>query len=121
MNIEKEREAFEALPQIKAILQGGNVYFSTLSMNYSSKNTDLEHCVYYINGAWYAWQAAKAQAVPDGLVLVNQKELMELAIAINAVDLATHTEGKPNEVRKMWQQVALKLGALCTAQESTND
>ena len=61
-------------------------------------------------------QAAKAQAVPegDGFVLVRQKELMELAIAINAVDLATHTEEKPNEVREMWQQVALKLSALCS-------
>ena len=64
--------------------------------------------------SWKAWQAAKAQAVPDGFVLVSQKELMELAIAINAVDLATHTEEKPNEVREMWQQVALKLGALCS-------
>ena len=64
--------------------------------------------------SWKAWQAAKAQAVPEGFVLVSQKELMELAIAINAVDLATHTEEKPNEVREMWQQVALKLGALCS-------
>lgn len=56
----------------------------------------------------------KAQAVPDGFVLVSQKELLELFIAINAVDLATHTEEKPNEVREMWQQVALKLGALCS-------
>lgn len=63
---------------------------------------------------WSMWQAAKAQAVPEGFVLVSQKELLELAIAINAVDLATHTEGKPNEVREMWQQVALKLGALCS-------
>ena len=63
-------------------------------------------------------QAAKAQAVPDGFVVVNQKDLLELTIAINAVDLATHTESKTNEVREMWQQVALKLMALGTAQES---
>ncbi|WPE80231.1 hypothetical protein SB581_12235 [Acinetobacter baumannii] len=56
LNIEKEREAFEALPQIKEILRGEDVYFSTLSMNYTSKKTELEHCVYYINGAWYSWQ-----------------------------------------------------------------
>ena len=63
------------------------------------------------------WQAAKAQAVQEGFVLVSHKDLLDLAIAINAVDLATHTEEKPNEVREMWQQVALKLMALCTAQE----
>ena len=66
-------------------------------------------------------QEAKAQAVPDGFVVVNQKDLLELTIAINAVDLATHTESKTNEVREMWQQVALKLMALGTAQEPAND
>ena len=63
----------------------------------------------------------KAQAVPEGFVVVNQKDLLELTIAINAVDLATHTESKTNEVREMWQQVALKLMALGTAQEQAND
>ena len=66
-------------------------------------------------------EAAKAQAVPDGFVVVNQKDLLELTIAINAVDLATHTESKTNEVREMWQQVALKLMALGMSQEPAND
>ena len=78
----------------------------------ASGNMDLNAYVYDFANA--IEQAAKAQAVPEGFVLVSQKELMELAIAINAVDLATHTEEKPNEVREMWQQVALKLGALCS-------
>ena len=76
-------------------------------------HNDHESIVFRNNQA-EAWQAAKAQAVPEGFVLVSQKELLELVIAINAVDLATHTEGKPNEVREMWQQVALKLGAVCS-------
>ena len=62
--------------------------------------------------------AAKGKVVPEGFALVSQKELLELVIAINAVDLSTHTEGKPNEVRKMWQQVALKLDALFSTGES---
>ena len=78
----------------------------------ASGNMDLHSYVYDFANA--IEQAAKAQAVPEGFVLVSQKELLELVIAINAVDLATHTEGKPNEVREMWQQVALKLGALCS-------
>ena len=73
------------------------------------------------NTAWKAWKAAKAQAIPDGFVVVSQKDLLELTIAINAVDLATHTESKTNEVREMWQQVARKLMALGTAQEQAND
>ena len=80
-----------------------------------------ESYAFRLKDSWNAWKAAKAQAVPDGFVLVSQKELMELAIAINAVDLATHTESKTNEVREMWQQVALKLMALGTAQEQAND
>ena len=75
---------------------------------YSDYNIHLLYC------AWLQGQAAKAQAVPDGFMVVNQKDLLELTIAINAVDLATHTESKTNEVREMWQQVALKLGALCS-------
>ena len=66
------------------------------------------------------WQAT-AQAVPEGFVVVSQKDLLELTIAINAVDLATHTESKTNEVREIWQQVALKLMALGISQEPTND
>lgn len=62
-------------------------------------------------------QEAKAQSVPEGFVIVSQKDLLELTIAINAVDLATHTESKTNEVREMWQQVALKLMALGISQE----
>ena len=78
----------------------------------ASGNMDLNAYVYDFANA--IEQAVKAQAIPDGFVLVNQKELLELVIAINSADLATHTEGKPNEVREMWQQVALKLGALCS-------
>lgn len=62
-------------------------------------------------------QEAKAQAVPEGFALVSQKDLLELTIAINAVDMATHTESKTNEVREMWQDIALKLMALGEAQD----
>lgn len=66
-------------------------------------------------------QAVKASVIPEGFVLVSQKDLLDLTIAINAVDLATHTDSKTNEVREMWQQVALKLVALGKAQEPSND
>ena len=85
----------------------------------ASGNMDLHSYVYEFANA--IEQAAKAQAVPEGFVLVSQKELLELVIAINAVDLATHAESKTNEVREMWQQVALKLMALSISQEPAND
>ena len=110
MDIKKDgnREAFESWFESR---YGANFMQFALALGfYVDKHTQT---------SWEAWQAAKA--IPEGFVLVSQKELMELAIAINAVDLATHTEGKPNEVREMWQQVALKLMALGTAQEPVND
>lgn len=78
---------------------------------------NLDITSYEENIMFDAWQSAKAQAVPEGFALVSQKDLLELTIAINEVDIATHTESKTNEVREMWQQVALKLMALGTTQE----
>ena len=82
---------------------------------FNSQYPDEEPCLICLA------KEAKAQVVPEGFVIVSQKDLLELTIAINAVDLATHTESKTNEVREMWQRVALKLMALGTAQEPTND
>ena len=100
MDLQKERQAFEAWFIENGIL---------IDTDFNVAKRAFE--------AGAAWQAAKAQAVPDGFALVSQKDLLELTIAINAVDLATHTESKTNEVREMWQQVALKLMALGAAQE----
>ena len=102
IDLEKEREDFEKWYEN---VIGRSLVYKTYDKSYLNSKTQA---------AWEAWQAAKDQAIPKGFVLVSQKKLMELAIAINAVDLATHTEEKPNEVREMWQQVALKLGALCS-------
>ena len=105
MDIEKDsnREAFESWFESRY-----DAHFMQFALDldmYVDKHTQT---------SWEAWQAAKAKAVQEGFVLVSHKDLLDLAIAINAVDLATHTEEKPNEVREMWQQVALKLGALCS-------
>lgn len=110
MDIQKEREEFE-----QHLTDTGLVEFSDYGFA-------VDECDEYLHEptqvAWDSWliglNRAKAQAIPDGFVLVSQKELLELVVSINEVDLATHTEGKPNEVREMWQQVALKLGALCS-------
>ena len=74
----------------------------------------------------HEWGDKQAEAVIDaikqeGFVIVSQKDLLELTIAINAIDLATHTESKTNEVREMWQDIALKLMALGEAQEQSHE
>ena len=83
--------------------------------HFVTENGDIVFLKEQTRQMWSMWQAA--QAVPEGFALVSQKDLLELTIAINAVDLATHTESKTNEVREMWQQVALKLMAIGTTQE----
>ena len=122
MEIEKEsnREAFEkAFAQTEFYRNKADLYslladIDDETFDFFRKNGFGDYSIGEAQAAWSAWQAAKAQAIPDGFVVVSQKDLLELTIAINAVDLATHTESKTNEVREMWQQVALKLGALCS-------
>ena len=57
MDIEKEREVFEAWAKNK----GKYVKRSTNGDAYISMT---------LNAEWEAWQAAKAQAIPEGFVLV---------------------------------------------------
>ena len=116
-----QRKAFESSNNVNP---DWSFKFDEELQQYVATDFEMTNQVDEFNEHWDTFRAgweAKAQAVPDGFVVVNQKDLLELTIAINAVDLATHTESKTNEVREMWQQVALKLMALCTAQEPTND
>ena len=116
-----QRKAFESSNNVNP---DWSFKFDEELQQYVATDFEMTNQVDEFNEHWDTFRAgweAKAQAVPDGFVVVNQKDLLELTIAINAVDLATHTESKTNEVREMWQQVALKLMALGTAQEPTND
>ena len=133
-DLNKEREAF--LNAFQYYKGRRDIIFShehELFMTRSNNPSEIaQKEIGNMNSRWDAWlrcakhrdagqEKSKAQAVPEGFVVVSQKDLLELTIAINAVDLATHTESKTNEVREMWQQVALKLMALGISQEPAND
>lgn len=65
-DINKEREAFEALPEIKPHLDHGNVQWSDEYKTYVSDFKSLHIVVCYVRGAWFGWQEkAKAQTVPQ--------------------------------------------------------
>jgi len=117
MDIQKEREAFEKLPAVAELIKTNNVWWSEVHGDYFGSDHELD-C--WIDGAWAVWQA-KSQAVPEGFLLVSSKELLDLTVAINAVDLATHTDNKTNEVRKMWQDIAIKLSKLGEDQEQSHE
>ncbi|MFN4186456.1 MAG: hypothetical protein ACK4FN_00335 [Acinetobacter johnsonii] len=85
MDIQKEREAFEAW--LKSLNENGRTtYF-----------LGQESTV-----AWEAWQAAKAQAVPEGFVVVAKELPEKIAekMAIDRIDKPTH-ENDP-----VWSEIA---------------
>lgn len=74
MNNHEEREAFEKLPDINAILHNSEFGFNEGINQYYHPN-HAEHRLSYafLMGAWLAWQArAKAQAVPEVITIGNE-------------------------------------------------
>ena len=64
-SIQKEREAFEKLPDINAILHNSEFGFNEgINQYYHPNHTEHRLSYAFLMGAWSAWQAAKAQAVP---------------------------------------------------------
>ncbi|EKF48396.1 MULTISPECIES: hypothetical protein [Acinetobacter calcoaceticus/baumannii complex] len=78
LDLNKLRSEFENLSEIAEILNEEKSHF-----NGDFYDLPFNSCAEsFINGAWYAWQEkAKAQAVPDGYVLVPKEptEVMERA------------------------------------------
>ena len=68
MDIQKLRQEFEKLPDIKGILYGSEFGFNeSLNEYYHPDHTNHRLNYAFIMGAWIAW---KAQTVPKGFVLV---------------------------------------------------
>lgn len=77
MDIEKERKAFETLQNQKvlqrvAFLHVANAY--AVIDEYRDDLFTLEWCE-ELNFGWRMWQAAKAQTIPEGFVLVPKEKL----------------------------------------------
>ena len=66
-----QRKAFERLPLAKLAIESEYVYYNKETNSYWP-NEDFcpSDAPETMNFAWEAWQAAKAQAVPEGYVLV---------------------------------------------------
>ncbi|MEG2269050.1 MAG: hypothetical protein RSC68_32545, partial [Acinetobacter sp.] len=76
-----------------------------------------DHIVESINLSWRMWQAAKAQAAPEGFVLVERSKLLQIlgsAVAIN-----TNPKTKINLLESDF--IIGELKAMIKAQEPTND
>lgn len=95
MDIEKERETFEALykPCDRIAFCFGLKKYVQLSR----EDNDSE-IVDHANQCWELWQAAKTQAVPEGYVLVPKEPTKDTLIEIASVcigdDFANLDEAK---------------------------
>lgn len=101
-----EREAFEALPDIKEKLN--TVYFNESLNSYFAAMINSGPTVKYVQGAWMAWQA-KAQAVPEWIsvedrlpeahefVLVKTKSNYAQYIVAHYIPKFTVTDGADDE------------------------
>ena len=67
MDLQKEREAFEK--ECRLLCYKGNMVMSNLGSFYNNEQTNL---------MWQMWLSAKAQAVPEGFVLVDKHQLAQL-------------------------------------------
>ena len=77
MDIQKLRQEFEKLPDIKGILHGSDFGFSeSLNQYYHPDHTNHRLNYAFIMGAWMAW-ITKAQ-VPEGFVLVPKEPTLEM-------------------------------------------
>ena len=73
MDIQKERESFQKFCEENFDFERHEqTYFDEQTQCYEN---DIGEDTESINMAWMAWQAAKAQAVPEGFVLVPVKEI----------------------------------------------
>ena len=79
MEIQKEREAFQKFCEENFDFERHEqTYFDEQTQCYEN---DIGEDTESINMAWMAWQAAKAQAVPEGFVLVPKEPTLKMSIA----------------------------------------
>ena len=115
MDIQKLRQEFEKLPDIKGILYGSEFGFNeSLNEYYHPDHTNHRLNYAFIMGAWMAW---KAQTVPKGFVLVPMVPSERM---INAVRQCY--EGEAYLPYSLYSEfVSQAIIERMEAQESTND
>ena len=70
------REQFEKLPEIADSLSE-HIYFGGDGF-YHSSLVNFQGLVNWLNGAWYAWQAAKAQSVMEPSIDLNGHDIKRI-------------------------------------------
>ena len=114
MDIQKLRQEFEKLPDIKGILYGSEFGFNeSLNEYYHPDHTNHRLNYAFIMGAWMAW---KAQTVPEGFVLVPKEPTQELLNKMQDFFVGAFENGLTGG-----QSIHCAYIAMIEAQEPTND
>ena len=92
------RKEFEKLPEIAEIIKEGVFWDGEIYRR--TAICKLTH-LYYVRGAWYAWQA-KAQAVQEGFVLVPKEPSADLVNHGHQVFLGHFNEGGQTGGRSLY-------------------
>ena len=86
MDLQKEREAFEAWHYEQYLLENPNIDIANAKYiyDYAHKNPLVAQLR---ESHFIVWQAAKAQAVPDGFVVVPKEPTDEMLIAADNCEI----------------------------------
>ena len=109
-SIQKEREAFEAATNIYHC-----IYNADLNYYFSGSKFVGDKAETQVNAGWKAWQAAKAQAIPEGFVVVPKEPTPKMIDS--TWDYFEDIEGMSHNKRNEFIYKAM----IDEAQEPTND
>ena len=115
MDIQKEREAFESWHYEQYLLENPNIDISNAKYiyDYAHKNA----LVYQLKESHFtAWQAAKAQAIPEGFVLVPKEPTQEMLNKMQDFFVGAFENGLTGG-----QSIHCAYIAMIEAQEPAND
>ena len=125
MDLKKEREAFlNVYVNYKGDSRKIQFNEETEQFMWRKNNvsdTEVEY-VHLMNQRWYAWLAcakSKAQAVPEGFVLVEKKDLVKVLNCVTD-DWLVDTDSF-EEFKKIESLVQDEVNAMIEAQEPAND
>ena len=115
MDIQKEREAFESWHYEQYLLENPNIDISNAKYiyDYAHKNA----LVYQLKESHFtAWQAAKAQAIPEGFVLVPKEPTQEMLNKMQDFFVGAFENGLTGG-----QSIHCAYKAMIEAQEQANE
>lgn len=135
IDLEKEREAFEAkyLLSDKGIVfdkEKGTFFFKDLNLSDSD-----EQFLILIRKLWVGWLACaeskqaeidelkaklEKSQVPEGFVLVKSKDLLDIFLQVNEVDLLTFNN-RPSAVSNCMVIIANKINAMIEAAQGEEE